>query len=197
MDESCEVEHTGHELPEARRMQDLLDRMREKYDFYANVGFFRDLPFDTLRTQFMKLHGGETEFCWLWLDFLMLKFNESQIWTGDPECNVDSANSVYERVIAEWSAVSDGIFAPSNIRENWRHWNGPIEVTFELNGQQRMVRPKYQQDYLDMLILKQINQYLNPEKLFYCFADSNFALVFMLDHDQHKAFLNMGFPFHW
>jgi hypothetical protein len=178
-------------------MQDLLARMHDKYDLYTKIGFFRDIPFEALKQQFMRLHGNETEFRWFWLDVLMLKFNESQVWCGDPECNVDSVNAVYETILSQWSAVSDGLFEPTNIGETWQDWNGPIQVTFDLNGHQCAVRPNYMDDYLDLLIIKQINSFLKSDRLFYCFSDSNFALVFTLTPSQHKAFMDLKFPFAW
>lgn len=91
---------------------------------------------------------------------LLLLLDKDRVWWRDTEADVCSGNSVYVETLQEWSVISRGTFMPENIREEWADEDGPVKLTFTLQGKPREIAPRFLNDYIDVGILSQINKFL-------------------------------------
>ncbi len=82
----------------------------------------------------------------------------TRVWWQDIEADVDQENAVYEATLREWSAISVGAFRPESITERWATERGPITVDVTLDGRMHTLRPAYQDDWIDLGIVPQLNQ---------------------------------------
>ncbi|WP_179233043.1 hypothetical protein [Paenibacillus rigui] len=46
---------------------------------------------------------------------------------------------------------------PTDIREEWGSMEGPVTVSFMLNGEKRTIHPLYQNDFIDVGIVQELN----------------------------------------
>ena len=135
----------------------------------------------------------------LMLDLLLLKYGDGKVWQQDTEADVLNGNAVYIQTISEWSAITDGEFPPLNIEENWASDIGPIKITFMVNGMFHSIAPDYFEDYLDMGLLKKINQLLvDTETKFEMLKPfDQTAVVLWLNHTTKKSLKKRGWKFMW
>jgi len=129
----------------------------------------------------------------------LLAYAEGDVWVGDPEADVCAENQVYREVLGEWAIISKGAFTPTSIREDWETDTGPVEVSFDLAGRLTKVSPAYENDWIDLKVLRQINALIaTSDRQFECAADVNFALVLCLTWEQKQRMgLERSFPFMW
>jgi hypothetical protein len=132
-----------------------------------------------------------------WHDVWLLSLNGNHVWADDPEAGVCRGNQVYCHVLAEWSRISHGTFLPSEIQEYWETENGPLIVSFSLGNTRLSIDPIWNDDWLDLTILQQINELIvDSGKQFVCAADHNHATVFVCDENTRKTLEEIrGFPF--
>ncbi len=159
--------------------------------FYRTLGFFNQynaLSDEDLSDQLLSLHGLE------WgenidpkdelADLQFLKWDEERVWWQDTEADVCGENKVYVQTLLEWGHISRGAFKPTNIEETWQSEEGPIAVAFSLDNTQHSIRPSYQDDYIDLSVVPQINNLI---------ADSNLRFEIHTIFDQ-TAFIVMLTP---
>jgi hypothetical protein len=129
-------------------------------------------------------------------DVWLLSLDEARVWSDDPEADA-AGNQVYCEVLAELSAIAGGVFEPSRIEEYWETDEGPILVSFWLANKQYVVDPFFQDDWLDLTILLQLNHLIAPSgKQFVCAGDVNHAIVFVTDDETRKVLEEIRrFPF--
>ncbi|MCX6377570.1 MAG: hypothetical protein NTU88_16300, partial [Armatimonadetes bacterium] len=115
------------------------------------------------------------------LDVDLLTFDKTRVWYQDIECDVDMGQDVYVWALERLAAISRGAFQPKNIKESWESEEGPIEVSFTLNGEKQVVHPGFNYDYLDSGILDDINRMIKDSGYFFFiyppFAQSAFITV--------------------
>lgn len=129
----------------------------------------------------------------------LLAHSEGDVWADDPEADVCADNEVYSEILPQWAGISHGAFAPGGITEHWDDESGPIMLSFDLGGQQASVSPRYQDDWINLEVLRQINALIAPSgRQFECAVDGNFALVLCLTPEQKATMQTQRqFPFAW
>jgi hypothetical protein len=131
-------------------------------------------------------------------DQWLLVADTKRVWWHDLEIVYRGANS-YIEVLNEWAVISHGLFLPEQGQETWQADNGPVEVTFFLNGNKYTFVHR-SGDFLEHGILQLINQTL-PNKQFGFevatdYGDSNW--ITLLDQDEKKRLkTERGWHFLW
>jgi len=136
----------------------------EFVDFFRSLGFFKEYEqlsnshlaavlVDMLRLEMKENLDPSDPLA----DLLLLKYDDGRVWWDDTEADVCAENQVYRETLEEWGRISLGAFLPTEIQENWQGAEGPIEISFKLNGSPLTLHPRYMDDYLDLAILSGIN----------------------------------------
>ncbi len=156
--------------------------------YFRAMGFFaryHDLSdaelVSTLQRRYIDGYGEALNIDDPWADLHLLGDEHTRVWWMDTEADVCRENHVYVESLQEWSAISRGAFHPENIRETWKSDAGPIEVTFDYQGQPVMLRPAYDGDWMDLHILARINRAITSTgmqfALYEQFDQTGFILV--------------------
>ncbi len=167
--------------------------------FYQRLGFFGHVDPATVVRRYVEDHGNPPNPAEVWDQVFLLAYSEGDVWSGDPEADVCAENEVYSEVLVEWARISGGAFSPVDIREEWDGEEGPITLSFGLGGHRVSVAPSYQDDWIDLEVLRQINGLIQSSgRQFECAVDGNFVLVLCLTADQKaKMRAERQFPFAW
>lgn len=167
--------------------------------FYQQLGFFTKAEPATIIKQFSDDHGLLPNSDNKWDDVFLLAYAKDKVWADDPEADVCAENKIYQEVLPEWAHISHGAFAPYNITEQWESDSGPITVWFQLGERLASVSPNYQDDWIDLKVLRQINRLIDGSgRQFECSSDGNFALVLCLTSEQKQTMrTKRQFPFRW
>ncbi|MGF7035050.1 hypothetical protein J2T17_006042 [Paenibacillus mucilaginosus] len=91
-------------------------------------------------------------------DLYLLGEDAGRVWLEDTEADVGKGSGVYVQALQRWSEISRGAFNPTDIVETWGSEEGPVTVSFTLNGQRKTVYPLFYNDFMDMDILRDINR---------------------------------------
>jgi hypothetical protein len=171
----------------------------ETIRFYQQLGFFAGANPTTIIEWYTEDQYESPDPSNPWHDVMLLTYTQNEVWNDDPEADVCAENKVYSKVLLEWALISHGAFAPGNIQEHWKTEAGPITVSFELGGRQVSVRPAYEDDWIDLGVLLQINELITGSgKQFECAFDGNFALVLCITPEtKAKMLTERRFPFAW
>jgi hypothetical protein len=97
-----------------------------------------------------------------YLELLVAEQDPHRVWWRDLEADVGSGGGVYVATLEEWAAISVGTFAPTAITETWAGEEGPVRVSFEMDGTTHVLEPDYLEDWIDPRILGPINQLIEP-----------------------------------
>ena len=169
----------------------------ETIDYYRRLGFYSRESTGEILTRYRAEWGKEPPAGKPWDDVFLLRYDEAAVWTGDPEADVCSGNDVYASTLAEWAKITNGAFAPTDIRETWHSDAGPIEISFLQDGRRQTIQPSYQDDWIDLEILAELNRITQASgKRFNCAVDGNFCLVvFLSPETERRLRRERGFPF--
>ncbi len=167
--------------------------------FYQDVGFFTGPEPAGVIKRWTAESGDLPDPRKPWDDAYLLRFSDGDVWADDPEADVCAENLVYSEVLPEWARISHGAFAPTEINERWEGEGGPINLTFKLAGKPAKVSPAYQDDWIDLEVLHQINALIAESgRQFECAVDGNFAVVMCLTAEQKRRMqTERKFPFAW
>lgn len=156
--------------------------------FYQDIGFFAgEEPANVLK-RWTDESGDLPDPRKPWDDVYLLRFSDGDVWAEDPEADVCDENRVYSEVIPQWARISRGAFAPTEISERWESEQGPINLTFKLAGKPAKVSPAYQDDWIDLEVLHQINALIAASgRQFECAVDGNFAVVVCITAEQKNG----------
>lgn len=72
----------------------------------------------------------------------------------DLEADVCMENKVYTHVINSFATLTNNVFDPKEIKENWGGEEGPIEIEFETDNFKTKFSPEYKNDWLDEIVFK-------------------------------------------
>jgi hypothetical protein len=167
--------------------------------FYQDLGFFVGVDPTKIVEWHTEDYGTPPDPLNPWDDVRLFGYTENDVWIGDPEADVCAENKVYTKILPQLARVSGGAFAPKQIEEHWVTDTGPIEVSFRLNNRRASVYPAYQDDWIDLSVLKRINQLVAISgKQFECAVGGNLLLVLCVTHEG-KAMMRSRrrFPFAW
>jgi hypothetical protein len=170
---------------------------QEIIEYYRKLGYFAGQTTESVLSTFREEWGKEPTTGQPFDDVWLLRYDARKIWADDPEADVCEANQVYMDVLAKWGKITDGVFSPTEIEEKWESETGPIEVSFILDGKRRAIHPKYQDDWIDLEVLTELNRILEPTgRRYNCALDGNFCLLLFLDPQTEKKIRKeRRFPF--
>ncbi|MEA2357100.1 MAG: hypothetical protein QOI62_360 [Solirubrobacteraceae bacterium] len=124
---------------------------------YQRLGFFEnERPEDVvsrLDRAYRRDWGEEPRIRTRLDELALLGYGSHRVWFQDIERDVIEGNDEYALTLREWARISRGAFAPRRIREQWRSEEGPVTISFDLNGRARAVRAESQGDFLDLCVL--------------------------------------------
>ena len=121
------------------------------------------------------------------VDIDLLSWDTQRVWWGDTECDVAFDNEIYEMKLEEWSQISRGVFQPEDIREYWKTETGPIWLEFTLNKQSHRIELEYNDDWLDLNLLTQVNCIISEtDYQFVSYATHDQSLCLMVLNDAEK-----------
>ncbi|MFE5324386.1 stalk domain-containing protein [Paenibacillus sp. NPDC056579] len=174
--ELMEIAKTFRELPtpqekvaEKFKGMSAEQRIRETFAFYKQMGFFQSVDAGAAEKTFLDNYAKEFAvdeeydpyrdhtYYQVFADLFILEHDKSRVWMEDTEADVGKGNNVYVRVLKDWAKISRGAFQPTNIEETWNSQNGPVKVTFTLNGEEVTLYPQNLNDFIDVGIVKKIN----------------------------------------
>lgn len=92
-------------------------------------------------------------------DLYLLGLDESNVWMADLEADV--GNGVYVETLKRWSAISHGVFSPTDIVEKWESDEGPVTIEFDLNGGKHAITAENYNDFIDIAIIGQLNRLIS------------------------------------
>lgn len=167
--------------------------------FYQELGFFDGADPVSIVRQYTEEHGAPPNTSELWNDVYLLAYSIADVWADDPEADVCVENEVYSEILPKWASISHNAFAPTGLSERWDSESGPITLSFDFEGRRTSLSPTYQDDWIDLSVLLQINSIIAPSgRQFECAVDGNFALVLCLTPEQKKIMQTQRqFPFAW
>ena len=91
-------------------------------------------------------------------DLVVASEDHDRVWWGDLEADVARDNDVYAALIQALAMISVGAFQPtSDIDETWAGDEGPVTITYTLDGRPQRLEPAYLEDWIDPMILGPIN----------------------------------------
>jgi hypothetical protein len=132
------------------------------------------------------------------IELELLRFDDPRVWWEDTEADVGDGNGAYLDAVAGLAGISRDVFRPSRITETWETETGPIEVGFVLEGERRVVRPRYLNDYLDIEgLVEGINAFLpgvGPRFAIYAPFDQT-ALVVCVTEIERRRLEERGWSF--
>ncbi|MCS7460765.1 stalk domain-containing protein [Paenibacillus doosanensis] len=148
-----------------------VERVLDAARYYRELGFFagdQSLSGQQFDDKFKKVHEelkGEnwdpfdsSEYYDSLAELYILGEDKKRVWLKDTEADVGEGNEIYARTLKQWSDISRGAFQPTEIQENWKSKEGPVEISFMLNGKKRTIHPQYMNDFIDVGILAEINE---------------------------------------
>jgi hypothetical protein len=131
------------------------------------------------------------------LDLLAAEQDAARVWWRDLEADVSKENEVYVGTLMGWADISVGAFSPGAVVETWAGEEGPVEVTFESDGETRTLTPAYIEDWIDPGILVPINELITESgrrfELYKAFDQT--ALVMALTDGERRALEARGWCF--
>jgi hypothetical protein len=142
----------------------LLERVR----LFRELGFFADAAgqFDeevvaSLDGRYRAVMTGEPDFSGPLGDQVLLGLDQDRVWWEDLESDVFPGQDAYVRIFAEWARISRGAFLPTNVREEWAGEEGPVTITFTLDGQEHRLVSEMD-EWIDLGLLNEIDELIRP-----------------------------------
>jgi hypothetical protein len=124
------------------------------------------------------------------VDIDLLSWDTQRVWWGDTECDVAFDDEIYEMKLEEWSQISRGVFQPEDIREYWQTETGPIWLEFTLNKQSHRIELEYNDDWLDLNLLTQVNCLISETGYqFVSYETHDQSLCLMVLNDAEKQII--------
>jgi hypothetical protein len=180
------------------------ESVEERVGDLRALGLFRDRPTDSneiianeVRAAVDRTFGIEALADDLLGELIVAAHDETRVWWFDLEADVVDGNRIYEWALAAWGAISVGVFAPSDVTEAWQGENGPVTVTFNFAGEPRTLMPAYLDDWIDPMILTDINALIAGSgrqfRLFKAFGQDAYLLA--LTGEEQAALESRGWCF--
>jgi hypothetical protein len=94
-------------------------------------------------------------------DLLIAEQDTARAMWIDLEADVGEDNDVYVATIDRLAEISVGAFEPTGLTEAWASPSGPVRITFALGGSQQELQPAYFEDWIDPMIISDINEMIS------------------------------------
>jgi hypothetical protein len=138
----------------------------EAVRYFHGMGFFAHytgMTDDEIAAKIKEYHGED------WEEYIagaadqasaemfLLMADVDRVWFRDLE-GVYKGDGAYAHTLEEWASISRGAFRPSDIEETWESDDGPVRVTFTLDGKRHeYLHGDGNDDLIDLEILKLVN----------------------------------------
>lgn len=186
------------------------ERLLDAAHYYRKLGYFgqdRNLTDQQFDEKFLKFYKDFVDSDWNpfdsseyydeYAELYVWGEDKDRVWLKDTEADVVNGNDVYVKTLQQWSALSRGAFKPEDIKESWGSDEGPVTVTFTLNGQKRTLHPRFMNDFIDTGILLEINEMIRDSGIQFVMVEID-QTVFVtaltaeeksrIEQDRHLAF---------
>ena len=97
----------------------------------------------------------------------LAQLDPSRIWWKEMECGVVHGNDTYCEILKEFQVLSNGYFRPEKIEESWESADGPISISFEIDGEAHRYQPEFKYDWLDSGLIDKIYDIFTNKKFPY------------------------------
>lgn len=130
-------------------------------------------------------------------EFGIIRIDHDKVWQEVDTEFVVEGNRVYEDVIKEFAAISEGHFIPTEINETWES-KDKVRITFKMDDKTHIIYPKVLNDWAD---INTILQYLNNEILkdvdykFYYGQGDELLVIGLSEHEKNKLTEVSGIEF--
>ncbi len=176
----------------------------ERASALRKIGLFADRSMlsdqdlgDAIETEIKGTWGDQISATDPLMDLLVAERDPARVWWHDLEADVVDENQVYVATLEEWAAISEGTFNLSNIVETWASDDGPVTVTFTLDGQTHEVQPEVIDDWIDPRIAQTINELIasSGRRFEFVQAFDQTGFVMALTRDERSALEARGWCF--
>lgn len=135
----------------------------------------------------------DIEFDSKYMEIVILRMDKSRVWWNDLEADVCSGNDVYTWVLPSLAQISRGTLDISDVKEIWESDEGPINVTFKNKSVPCTITPNYSSDWIDLLILNDLNILLNStDYRFEIFEpDDQMVEIILLTKDEKQKLVQL------
>ncbi len=166
-------------------------------EYYRSLGFFAQHPPDEILAAFRADWRREPRENMRWDEVLLLRYDESRVWVGNPEIDIFKGNDIYASTLAAWARITDGRFRPEAVVESWESRHGPIALSYRWQGRLHELRPVHRDNWLDLQIIGQLNQQIAGTGYGFNYAiNGNFCLVTFLSREvEARLRHDRRFPF--
>jgi hypothetical protein len=197
-------------VPSNKVPANLEDWLLEAVEYYRDFGFFQEVNHlsainlireisinpnrgnaSLLFDEFPKLSSRQADLC-------LLSWDHQRVLWEDMECDIHPDNRVYLIKLNEWKNISRNAFLPERITETWQTRSGPIQIEFTLNGQNIQISLEYNDDWIDLNLITQINRLIyNTGFLFEtCLTeDQSLFLVVLTSQEKERLVRERGIHF--
>jgi hypothetical protein len=166
---------------------------------YQRLGFFAGDTADDLVRAYERDFEERPEPPTTRLDELeLLGYDRDRAWFSDIELDVLDGNDVYVTTLAEWARLSRGAFEPRDVEERWQGEDGPVTISFALDGREHTIEAAPQGDFLDLCVLPAINALIDGRQLELYRPDAalgQVAFVVALTAKEKRALEEHGWTF--
>lgn len=131
-------------------------------------------------------------------ELALLGYDRDRAWFSDIELDVAEGNDIYVDTFAEWARISRGAFKPSDVRERWHGEDGPVTISFTLDGRKRTIEAAPQGDFLDLCVLPAINELIDRRRFELYRPDAalgQVAFIVALTAEEKRALEDHGWTF--
>jgi hypothetical protein len=129
---------------------------------FQRAGFFRGADPAALAPRLARRHrrewGEPLRLRTIYDELVLTGYDRRRVWFEDTERDVLPGNDAYVAFLRDLRRISGGAFAPRGAAEEWAGEEGPVRLTFALDGRRRTVRAAPAGDFLDLCVLPQINR---------------------------------------
>ncbi|QHW33233.1 hypothetical protein GZH47_22215 [Paenibacillus rhizovicinus] len=184
-------------------------RIQDAFNYYKQLGFYKDTQLTVedvtekinKENQFSQFFDpfspSEENYYFAFGDLFVWGLDNSKTWFKDLEMDVVEGNNAYVKTLKEWSDISQGEFILTDVHEEWKSTEGPVNVYFTLNNKQYKYKLSKQSDFINMEILKDINKLIDDTGFqYYSIAmDQSVFVVLLTENEKERIESDRAVPF--
>ena len=128
----------------------------------------------------------------------VLGLDRERVWWEDIEVDMFPEERPYATALERWAAISGGALRPEEIDETWADdEEGPVTVSFVHDGERVELHPKWNDDWLDLDLLHDLNRLIAPSGRRFAQGHTHGqdAFVLCVTADERERLQQLGFPF--
>jgi hypothetical protein len=128
----------------------------------------------------------------------VLGLDGDRVWWEDVEVDMFPEERPYASALERWAAISGGALRPGEIEEAWAdEEEGPVTVSFVQAGTHVELQPKWNDDWLDLDVLHDLNRLIAPSGRRFVLGHTygQDAFVLCVTAAEEKRLRELGFPF--